>query len=102
MKAGERRYTALMFDGSNVEGPYEVSSVFAAPQMHPLPGAEMERVWPVRMAYFPRGGGDAEPEFEVGALINAGGVAHRYEIDYGNFAVRAVLESYEELTPPDC
>ena len=108
MRAGERRYSALMFDGSTIEGTYEVSSVFAAPQMHALPGAmdgdasADEEVWPVRMAYFPIQGGDVEPDFEAGALINAFGVAHRYDIDYGNFAVRAVLERYEEIAAPDC
>ncbi|HIM44993.1 MAG TPA: DUF1849 family protein [Alphaproteobacteria bacterium] len=108
MRAGERRYSALMFDGSTIEGTYEVSTVFAAPRMHALPGASDgdasagEEVWPVRMAYFPIQGGDVEPDFEVGALINAFGVAHHYDIDYGNFAVRAVLELYEEIAAPDC
>ena len=107
MRAGDSGYTAIMFDGSSTEGSYEVSSIFSAPRMHALPGAssssaEKEKVWPVRMAYFPLRGGDVEPDFEVGALINAGGVAHRYEIDYGNFAVRAVLVRYEEVPLPDC
>jgi hypothetical protein len=109
MRAGEGGYTALMFDGSTVEGTFEVSTVFAAPRMHALPGAAKgdakaadEKVWPLRMAYFPLQGGDAEPDFEVGALINGLGVAHRYDIDYGNFAVLAILENYEELAPPDC
>ncbi len=120
MRAGESGYSALMFDGSTSEGTYEVSTVFAAPRMHALPGASDgdgagagagaatgdeaagEEVWPVRMAYFPLHGGDVEPDFEVGVLLNALGVAHHYDIDYGNFAVRAVLERYEEIAAPDC
>ncbi len=116
MRAGESGYTALMFDGASLEGIYEVSSVFAAPRMHAPPGAADadadadtdadvvadEKVWPVRMAYFSLQGGDSEPDFEVGALINRYGVAHRYDIDYGNFAVLAMLENYEEIAPPDC
>ncbi len=108
MRAGESGYTALMFDGSSIEGTYEVSTIFAAPRMHALPGASAgdaaasEKVWPIRMAYFPLQGGDVEPDFEVGALINGQGVAHRYDIDYGNFAVRAVLQNYEEIAAPDC
>ncbi|MDA0228687.1 MAG: DUF1849 family protein [Proteobacteria bacterium] len=108
MRAGESGYSALMFDGSTSEGTYEVSAVFAAPRGHALPGAEAgdgavdEQVWPVRMAYFPLQGGDVEPDFEVGVLINALGVAHHYDIDYGNFAVRAVLERYEEIAAPEC
>ena len=54
------------------------------------------------MAYFSLQGGDVEPDFEVGVLINALGIAHHYDIDYGNFAVRAVLERYEEIAAPDC
>ncbi|MDP6475478.1 MAG: DUF1849 family protein [Alphaproteobacteria bacterium] len=111
MRAGKSGYTALMFDGASLEGIYEVSTVFAAPRMHAPPGAASdagaeaaadEKVWPVRMAYFSLQGGDSEPDFEVGALINGFGVAHRYDIDYGNFAVLAVLENYEEIAPPDC
>ncbi len=115
MNEGADGYSALMFDGSSIEGTYDVTTFFAAPRMRALPGAGddvddgivgaaavEEKVWPVRMAYFPLLGGDAEPDFEVGALINERGVAHRYDIDYGNFAVRAELEKYEELSPPDC
>jgi hypothetical protein len=108
MRAGESGYSALMFDGSNIEGTYEVSTIFAAPRMHAPPGTSAadatpgEQVWPIRMAYFFLRGGDVEPEFEVGALINGQGVAHHYEIDYGNFAVRAVLEKYEEIAAPEC
>jgi len=111
MNEGAKGYSALMFDGSSIEGTYDVTTFFAAPRQRALPGAgdeaggaaaEKEKVWPIRMAYFPLQGGDVEPDFEVGALINGQGVAHRYDIDYGNFAVRAELERYEELSPPDC
>ncbi len=108
MRAGESGYLALLFDGSTSEGAYEVSAVFATPRRHAPPGAAAtggatdEQVWPVRMAYFPLQGGDVEPDFEVGVLINALGVAHHYDIDYGNFAVRAELERYEEIAAPDC
>jgi len=115
MSAGAGGYAALMFDGSSVDGTYNVTTFFAAPRMRALPGtaavdrgavadrgAAKEKVWPIRMAYFPLLGGVVEPDFEVGALINNRGVAHRYDIDYGNFAVRAELESYQEISPPDC
>jgi hypothetical protein len=115
MTEGADGYSALMFDGSSIEGTYDVTTFFAAPRLRALPGAgdgagavegggaaAKEKVWPIRMAYFPLQGGDVEPDFEVGALINGKGVAHRYDIDYGNFAVRAELEKYEELSPPDC
>ena len=111
MNEGASGYSALMFDGSSIEGTYDVTTFFAAPRLRALPGAGdgeageeavKEKVWPVRMAYFPLLGGDIEPDFEVGALINGRGVAHRYDIDYGNFAVRAELEKYEEISAPDC
>jgi len=108
MNEGESGYSALMFDGSSVDGTYDVTAFFAAPRMRTLPGAALgdvavsEKVWPVRMAYFPLIGGDVEPDFEIGALINERGVAHRYDIDYGNFVVRAELELYEEIASPGC
>ena len=108
MSAGASGYSALMFDGSSVKGTFEVTTFFAAPQMRLPPGAAAgeaaarEKVWPIRMAYFPLLGGDVEPDVEVGALINGRGVAHHFDIDYGNFAVRAVLQNYEEIAAPDC
>ncbi|MBI06196.1 MAG: hypothetical protein CMM54_04370 [Rhodospirillaceae bacterium] len=107
MHSGDSIYNAIMFDASSTEGPYEVSSILSAPRMRSrseaLPGSmEKEKVWPVRMAYFPLRGGDVEPDFEVDALVNAQGVAHRYDIDYGNFVVRAVLFRYEEIPFPEC
>jgi len=107
IRAGKSSHTAIMFDGSSTKGAYEVSSVFSEPRMHARPGVspasmKKEKVWPVRMAYFPLRGGDAEPDFEVGALISAQGVAHSYDIDYGNFVIRAVLVQYEEIPLPNC
>jgi len=107
MHAGDSDYNAIMFDASSTEGFYEVFSIFSVPRMHSRPEAssnstEKEKVWPVRMAYFPLRGGEIEPEFEVDALINAQGVTQRYDIDYGNFAVRAVLVRYEEIPFLDC
>ena len=107
IRDGGSGYSAIMFDASSAEGFYEVSSIFSAPRKHLRPetspnSTEKEKVWPVRMAYFPLRGGDIEPDFEVGALINAVGVALRYDIDYGNFVVRAVLVRYEEIPFPEC
>jgi len=60
------------------------------------------RSWPVSMAYFPLRRKDAEPEFEVSYRLVENGVAANLVLDYGEFAMRAILSKLEFLDPPDC
>ena len=54
------------------------------------------------MAYYPFGESNSAPEFEVQYRIMDNGVASNMDLDYGNFALRAVLDHLEYLPPPDC
>ena len=60
------------------------------------------RSWPVAMAYFPHAEQDGEPEFEVSYRLLENGVAGNLLLDYGDFAMRAVLARLELLPPPRC
>ena len=60
------------------------------------------RSWPIDMAYFPYGGGDQEPEFEVHFTVMENGVSPSMDLDYGNFALRAEIEELEYHDVPDC
>jgi len=100
-------FDAPVFDGSTADGAYHVSSFLGRSEQRIRPGGDaddttLETVWPVRMAYFPLELGDVEPLFEIGETINAGGIAHEFELDYGWFTVQATLQRLERLPAPDC
>lgn len=105
MVAGEPLFASLLFDGSTADGAYQVTTFFGHPTNRPAPGAkagEQAAFWPNRAGYFAAGSVDAEPLFEVGSSISAGGVAEWFDLDYGNFSVRAALADFEALPDPHC
>ncbi|MGD9538173.1 MAG: DUF1849 family protein [Alphaproteobacteria bacterium] len=105
MIAGKPLYSGTLFDGSTADGAYHVTTFFGAQTSRPVPGGkpgEEEPFWNSRAGYFEAGSGDAEPLFEVGSLVNAGGIAAWFDLDYGNFSVRAALAEYERLPDPSC
>ncbi len=107
LTAGESRFRAPVFDGSTVEGAYDVTTFFGRPRRRPppalAPGSGIDDlVWPLRSAYFMYGQSDPEPLFEIGELVNAGGIAHSVELDYGRYTVRAELARFEAVPAPAC
>lgn len=105
MAAGKPSFIALLFDGSTADGAFHVSTFYGPPSERPKPGAksgETERFWTNRAGYFATDPSDAEPIFEVGSMVNAGGVAAWFDLDYGSFVVRASLSEYEALPKPKC
>ena len=54
------------------------------------------------MAYFPFGGEDSAPEFEIHFEILENGVSPTMDLDYGTFSMRGVMEHVEFYPPPTC
>ena len=111
-EAGKRFFPKAVFDGASLDNPYEIAATFttktavekAASVEALLSAAGLERatVWPVRLAFFPKGSREAEPEFELGVDYRADGVAQRIEQDYGDFAIDMVPGEIEVLERPKC
>ncbi len=101
--AGRRRLLRPVFDGSTSEGLYEVSAFFGralAPRRHgPLAGL---RRWPVRLAYFPPGGGEPLADFEMSLVLYENGVAGEMVYDYGDFTVSVEPHEVEIGKRPSC
>ncbi len=105
MVAGDALFAGFLFDGSTADGAYEVTTFYGPAENRPIPGGkpgESETFWPNRASYFQADSGDAEPLFEVGSMVNAGGVAEWFDLDYGSFSVRASLTEFERLPEPKC
>ncbi len=103
-KAGAVHFSRIVFDGSTLDNPNQVSAFIGPPAM--LPGfaadAEPQTAWPVRLAFFSLQTVRSEPDVEIGLLLQADGVAREVEIDYGDFKVRGELDTLELLSPVQC
>ncbi|MSO74537.1 MAG: DUF1849 family protein [Alphaproteobacteria bacterium] len=105
MIAGAPLFTGVLFDGSTMDGAYHVATFFGPLENRPRPGGkpgEVEAFWSSRAGYFQVGSEEAEPIFEVGSMVNAGGLAEWFDLDYGIFSVRASLSEIERLPEPKC
>ncbi len=97
---GERSVVRVVFDGSTMESPYEVSAVFGAErEAHPRVGDAGGRAWPVRLAYFRPDAVLPDPEFEMSMLLHENGIAGDMVYDYGELEIDVTLRDVELLEP---
>ncbi|WP_148219279.1 cell envelope integrity EipB family protein [Azospirillum sp. B510] len=103
---GEPFFSRTIFDGSDAEGPTEVSTVVGKPgtpkDEAKSPLLKVGKAWPVRMAFFPLQSDSAQPEYEMSLNLLENGIAESMLIDYGDFTVNAVLEKIEALPKSGC
>lgn len=102
---GERFMPSIVFDGGTHDGPFDVSAAIGNRQDGtPNDANELLRApwWPVRLAFFPVGGQDETPDYELRLELQQNGVARSMLLDYGNFVVRAKLEKLEPIAKPPC
>lgn len=99
-------FTRTIFDGSDADGPTEVSTVTGKPGAPKESGKDpllkVGKSWPVRMAFFPVQSDSAQPEYEMSLRLLENGIAESMQIDYGDFTVNAVLEKIEALPKSGC
>jgi hypothetical protein len=106
-EAGRRFVSHEVFDGFGFEALTQVTSVIGAPRpLEPLPGhapdVGSKSAWPVSMAYYNVGGGEAGPDFQASFLLDDKGVLYDVKLDYGDFRLAASLERLELFDGPDC
>jgi hypothetical protein len=117
-RAGEKFYFATLFDGTDAEGPVEVSAVIGkkltadeidaiAKRSPKISGVLLTpEAWHVRMAIFPlktrRAEEGATPSYEMDLILHDNGVVGRAIVDYGQFKVAQQLEALEALPVAVC
>lgn len=104
--AGDKFFTATVFDGSDEEGA-SLANVFigkpvnAVAELEPNPAYDMDllngRAWRVRLAFFKTDSQDAEPQYEMTAILHQNGVISDVVIDYPTFTIHQALSAIEEL-----
>ncbi len=105
-RAGASRADAVVFDGTDEEGPQRAIAFII-----PLPkktaknklGPLLDRPgWTMRIAFYPLDSRAAVPEYEVQAVVLDNGVTPRLKLVFTSFTAIQTLEKIEALTSPKC
>ncbi len=102
--AGDRYFVRVVFDGSTLDNPNQVSAFIGAPTELAGVGddAGPRTAWPVRLAFFSLKRQTPEPDVEIGMLLQADGIAREVSLDYGSFTIHGELDAIEILSPMAC
>lgn len=115
-QAGERFFTGVMFDGTDAEGPVEISAFIGkkatAEELAKIAAADSKKIdaallspqaWHVRMAVFPLvEKKESEPAYEMDIVLHDNGVISRAVVDYKNFTIAQNLVALEKLPAKKC
>ena len=109
---GRKFFSAVVFDGSDEEGPVEINSVVGravkAPPRPAKPGDAVDSkllrspAWGVRMAFFPLKYAKAGPDYEMNVVFHENGVISDMMVDYHDFSVTQKLVALGRLKAVDC
>lgn len=114
-RAGDRFFNAVVFDGTDAEGPVEINTVIgkkvAADALKKIAAANPKidatlltpDAWYVRMAVFPLNNmEDMAPSYEMDMIVHDNGVVSYTLVDYATFKVAQTLTALEKLPPKKC
>jgi len=122
-RKGEKIFHAVLFDGTDAEGPVEVNAIItkaATPEelaaigktadgkVDPRIDAALASApaWHVRMAVFPlypkEGQDGSTPSYEMDMLLHDNGVVSDAVVDYQQFKLAQKLTALEALPPANC
>jgi hypothetical protein len=111
IKSGKKFFNAVVFDGSDDEGPVEISAVAGKmvngmTGLTPSPKLDASLLsgpaWFVRMAFFPEKTPGEEADYEMNAVIHENGIISDMRIDYKDFSVTQKLVALERLKNAAC
>lgn len=110
-RKGDRFYHAVVFDGSDDEGPVEVNT-FIGEKIDGTVYATNPKIdtsllespaWKVRMAFFPMSGNETGAEYEMDVVLHENGIISDMMVEYHDFAVTQKLSALEKVpVTADC
>jgi EipB-like len=110
-RAGEKFSSAVLFDGTDADGPVSISTLIGAKlsekEIRALPpsmsAALPSEAWHVRLAVFPLKSEDViTPAYEMDIVMHGNGVISSAIVDYHTFKLSQVLKTLEKLPPKAC
>ncbi len=110
IKDGHKIFNAVVFDGSDEEGPIEVNTLIGKPvppTAIPTHSAIDKTLVSaparyVRMAFFPLADDSPTSDYEMDVALHDNGIISSMKVDYGEFAVSQRLRALEKMPPPNC
>jgi hypothetical protein len=110
--AGDNFVARKVLDGASEDNAVDVTAVIGGPLTAEASAAEARLKspllarpsWRTRLAFFPPDGtpDTDKPDYEIGMRLLDNGVSRDMLLDYGDFAVRAILDEIEPLPKPSC
>ena len=106
-QAGENFMSKQVFDGATTDGAVLVSAVIG-PKIEPDPNDPIKNPilqrpgWRIRLAFFPADPNSEKPDYELGMLLLDNGISRDMVIDYGDYTIKAKLNTIEALGKPHC
>lgn len=111
VKSGKKFYAATVFDGSDDQGPAEISTFLGKPGTPPAELLGLKEIdqtllkspaHNVRMAFFPLSSGEGGAEYEMSALFHENGIISDMTVEYKEFSVHQTLRALQALEPEGC
>lgn len=110
-REGKKMFIATIFDGSDEEGPAEVTAFIGKPvnamaRITPDPAINTALVntpaWQVRLAFFPLSSMESDSDYEMDVVLHDNGVISDMVVDYKDFSVSQKLLGLEALPAIPC
>jgi len=100
--AGDTIMNFRVFDGSRLEGAFDVNAVITGTQPKTKvsvdnPLLKDQKMWVMRLAFFSTNKNVADPEYEIAVELQANGVTRAITLDYGDFTVVGELRDIQAL-----
>ncbi|HPD82885.1 MAG: cell envelope integrity EipB family protein [Alphaproteobacteria bacterium] len=110
-RANKKFFQAVVFDGSDDEGPVEINT-FIGNEINPMkeidPSESLDmsllntKAWKVRMAVFPTIHAEEASDYEMDMIFHENGVISDMKIDYDDFSVTQKLVALERVQGDQC
>jgi len=106
-QSGETIIAFNVFDGSRLEGAFEVNAVVTGTQPKAKiavdsPLLKNQPMWVMRLAFFSSKKNVADPEYEIAVELQANGITRAITLDYGDFTVIGELRDIQTLPRAKC
>jgi hypothetical protein len=114
-RAGDRFFSAVMFDGTDADGPVEIGTFIGtkatAEELKKIAAGNKKidaalmtpDAWHVRLAVFPlKDAGESTPVYEMEMILHDNGVISQAVVDYKSFVIEQDLTALEKLPAKKC
>ncbi|MCC7305652.1 MAG: cell envelope integrity EipB family protein [Alphaproteobacteria bacterium] len=106
IEEGKKFFSAVIFDGSDQEGPVEVNAVIgkkmdASSVIQPSKNIAADLIlspaWQIRLAFFPLKDSEESSDYEMSILFHENGIISDMSIEYDDFSIRQKLVALEPM-----